>query len=167
MPANVDVLDVDGGGEGFQRAVVEVVDGGQQVKVFGDACLQRAAQVVVVDRQRDVVGDQREAVQLVAAIKRLPIAAPQGDGSHQLVLHAQRGHALEDVGRDVAVGGEEFVGLLPLRAKQLRSAQLAERVHLARQQGNDARLGKCEEALRGQRLEQGRLVGKREKSAFA
>ena len=58
MSVNVDVLDVDGGGENFQSTVVETVERGQQSQVLRNARSQRLVQRMVVHRQSNIMGKQ-------------------------------------------------------------------------------------------------------------
>jgi hypothetical protein len=58
---NVDVFDVDGRGERFERVVIEPVQRGQQAQIFGNPLGQRLAERVILNRQRHVVAEHSKA----------------------------------------------------------------------------------------------------------
>src|SRR5580692_9001383 len=49
VPVNVDVLHVDGGGEGFERVVVETVKRRHEAEIFGDALRYGLGERVILD----------------------------------------------------------------------------------------------------------------------
>jgi hypothetical protein len=51
VAVNVDVLHVDGGGERFERVVIEAVQRSHEPQVFGDPLRQRLGQRMVVHGQ--------------------------------------------------------------------------------------------------------------------
>ncbi len=89
MAVNVDVLNVDGGGEGFERVVVETVQRGQQAQVFGDTLRQRLAEGVILDGQRHVVAEHFKSVERVFFVERIPLAATESDDSDELAANFQ------------------------------------------------------------------------------
>ena len=79
VSVNVDVFDVDGGGEGFERVVVEAVQRGQQAQVFGDALGERLAERVILNGQCHVVAEHFKSVERVFFVNRVAGPASEGD----------------------------------------------------------------------------------------
>src|SRR5208337_1784817 len=106
---NVDVFNVDGGGESFKRVVVEPVQRGQQPQVFGNPLGQRLAESVILNGQRHVVAEHFKSVERFFFVGRIAGPASQGDHSGQLSPYFQRANTLEQFGRDIAVRTQKGV----------------------------------------------------------
>src|SRR5208282_3222404 len=106
---NVDVFDVDGGGESFERVVIEPVQRGQQAQVFRDPLCQRLAERVILNRQRHVVAQHFKSVERVFFVQGFAGLASRGDGPDQLSPDFQRANALEQFGSDIAVRTEKNI----------------------------------------------------------
>src|SRR5579864_1950802 len=104
---NIDVLDVDGGGESFERVVVEAVQRGHQAKIFRDTLRNRLRQGVILDGESTVAAEQFERVEFAVFIERIAGTASEGDDASEAPRGFERREALEEFGRDVAVGTEE------------------------------------------------------------
>ena len=151
---NVDVFDVDGGGEGFERIVVKPVQRGQQPQIFGNPLRQRLAEGVILNGQRHVVAQHFKSVERVFFVQCIAGPASQGDHSGKLSPNFQRADALEQFGCDIAVRTQKDVigGAVELH----RAGGRGQGVHVAGKQGNQRRLRQQRESLRIDRGQQGR-----------
>src|SRR5208283_5535111 len=151
---NVDVFDVDGGGESFERVVVEPVQRGQQL-----------AESVILNGQCHVVAKHFKSVERVFFVHRFAGAASQGDHSCQLSPHFQWANALEQFGRDIAVRTQKDI--VGGTVEQYRAGGRCQGVHVAGKQGNQRRFRQQRESLRIDRGQQGRPFAKRKQDSFA
>src|SRR5712671_5765572 len=106
---NVDVFDVDGGGESFESVVVEPVQRSQQPQVFGNALCERLAESVILNGQRHVVAQHFKSVEGVFFVCRFAGPASEGDHSGELSPNFQWANALEQFRRDVAVRTQKAI----------------------------------------------------------
>ena len=81
VAVNVDVFDVDGGGESFERVVVESMQRSHQPQVFRDALRHGLGQRVILYREGDVGAEQFERVEFAVFIERVARAATECDNS--------------------------------------------------------------------------------------
>ena len=134
VAVNVDVFDVDRGGESFQRVVVEPVQRGQQPQVFGDPLCQRLAESVILNGQCHVVAQHLKSVELVFFVQGIARPASEGNHSNQLSPDLQRANALEQFRRDIAVRTQKDV--VGGTVEHDRAGGCGESMYVAGKQGN-------------------------------
>src|ERR1700687_5039251 len=161
---NVDVLDVNSGGESFKRVVVEPVQRGQQPEVFGNPLCQRLAERVILNGQRHVVAQHFKSVERLFFIQGFAGPASQGDYSGQLSPNFQRANALEQFGRDNAVRTQKDI--VGGTVEQHRAGGRGQGVHVAGKQGNQGRFRQQRESLRIDRGQQGRPFAERKQRSL-
>src|SRR5208337_2678843 len=162
---DVDVFDVDGGGEGLESVVVKPVQRGQQAQVFGNPLRQRLAESVVLNGQRHVVTQHFKRIERVFFVHCFALPAPQGDYADELSSNSQRANALEQFGRDITVRTEKDVrgGTV----EQHRAGGRSQGVDMAGKQGNQRWLRQQRESLRIDRGQQGRPLAERKEDSLA
>ncbi len=94
VAVNVDVLYVDGGGEGFEGVVVETVQRGHEPQIFGNALRDGLGQRVILHGQRDVAAQQFECVEFAVFIERIAGTAAESDDSGQASSGFQRARGI-------------------------------------------------------------------------
>ena len=87
---NVHVLDINGGGEGFECIVVEAVQRGHQAQVFRDALRDVLGERVILHRQGDVTAEQFQGIKFTVFVKRISGAPPETDNASQPALSGAR-----------------------------------------------------------------------------
>lgn len=142
---NIDVFDVDCGGERFKRVVIEAVQRGKKAQVFRDALSQRLAESVILDRQRHVVAQHLKGFERVFFVHRIAGAASEGDYSGEFAPDSKRADALEQFGRDISVRTQKDVG--GGAVEQHRAAGSGQGVHMAGKQRDQRWFGKQGESL--------------------
>src|SRR5579864_9286959 len=119
---------------------------------------------MVLDGERHVIAQQPEKFEILGIVSTLVTMAAQRNHSHELSCDFQRDDAFEQLGSNVAVGAEEFVGVSA--AENLRAVRGGERVNVFGEERNDRRIGEHGEARRGHRVQQGRFRAEGEKRCF-
>src|SRR5215471_13265759 len=165
MPVDVDVLNVDGGGEGFERIVVKTVERRQQAQVLRNTLGQRLMKAVVLDRQRDIVCQYLQAVERVFFVDRIGWSSAQGNHANKFAANLQRADALEQFRCDVSVGAEKYV--VGGAVQQYRPGGGSQRVDVPRQQWNQRWFRQQGKALRINRGEQGGAFTERKKDSLS
>src|SRR4029077_13659481 len=107
VPMNVDMLDVNSGGEGFKRIVIEAVQRGHQTQVLGDALRDRLRQGMILNRKRDEAAEQFKGVESATCVERFAGASAKSDDAAKTSSGFQRSEALEEFGSDVTVRTQE------------------------------------------------------------
>ncbi len=118
MSLNIDVLDVDRGGESFERIVVKVMQRGQQSQIFRNALRQGLPQTVILNRQRHEVTEHLKRFQRVYFVGHIARAASQRNDARQFPPDLERADALEQLGCDIAIGTEEDIVLRSGRGRR-------------------------------------------------
>src|SRR5208282_855197 len=136
---NVDVFDVDGSGESYERVVVESVQLGQQAQVFGNPLCQGLGERVILYGQRHVMAQHFESVERVLFIDRVAETASEGDYTGELSPDFQRANALEQFGRNIAHRTQKDI--VGGTIEQHRTGGCGQGVNVARKQWNDRRFG--------------------------
>src|SRR6267378_4832531 len=134
---NVDVFDVDGGGESFERVVVKPVQRGQEPQVFGNPLCQRLAESVILNGQRHVVAQHFKSVERVFFVCRFAGPASQSDHSGELSPNFQRTNTLEQFRRDIAVRTQKTI--VGGTVEQYGADGRGQGVYVAGEQGNQRR----------------------------
>src|SRR5271170_175818 len=98
------MLHVDGGGESFERVVVEAVQGRHKVQVLRDALGEGLSERMIVDGESYVVAEQVESLELAGVVEAISVTAAQGDEAYQFAADPERDDALEEFGSDISVG---------------------------------------------------------------
>ncbi len=97
----------------------------------------RLRESVVLNGERDVAAEKFESVEFAVFVERVAGAAAQSDNSGQTSDCLQRGEALEQFRRDVAIGTQEH----GIRGgiQHNGTARRGERVHVFRKERNEGR----------------------------
>src|SRR5215472_16256719 len=95
MSVNVDVLDVNRGGESFERIIVETVQISHQAQVFGDALRDGLGQCMIVNSECDVAAQQCESIEFAVFIESIAGAPAERDYSGKAASRFQRRETFE------------------------------------------------------------------------
>ena len=162
---NVYVLDVDGGGKGFERVVVETMQRGREPQIFGDALRDALGQRVILNRERDVAAEQFEGVEFVVFVERIAGTASESDHSRQLSSRFQGSEAFEQFRCDVAVGTQEH--RIGRRVQHDGTTRRSERMHMFGKERNEGGIRHQGESQRRGGGQHGGLVVEQQEHAFA
>ena len=91
VAVNVDVLHVDGGGESFERVVIETVQRGHEAQIFGNSLRDGLGERVILHGERDVAAQEFERVEFAVFIECVAGAAAEGDHAGETTCGFQRG----------------------------------------------------------------------------
>ena len=118
-----------------------------------------------MDGERDVVRQHADGFQVLGKVRVVAGAASESDHAHQASADPQRRDALEQFGRDVAVGTQ--VQLPRLAGDGDGRLHIGKRVHVLGKQRDHGLVGEVGEAPGGQRGHDRGLVAEKEERAFA
>jgi hypothetical protein len=165
VPVNIHMLDVNGGGEGFERIVIEAVQRSHEAQILGNTLRNRLSEHVILNGESDVAAEQFEGVEFIVFVKRFAGTAAQTDDAGEAASGFQRSQALEQFWRDVAVRTQEYrVGR---GIENDGSAGRGESVHVFGEERNEGGIWHESESQRGGGTQDGRLLAEQKQRPFA
>jgi len=162
---NVDMLDVDRGGEGFERIVVETMQRGHEAQVLRNALRDRLRQGVILNRECDVAAEQLEGVEFAVFVERLAGTAAKADDTRKASSGFQWGEALEKFGSNVAVRTQK--NRVGRRVENDGSARRGESVYVFRKERNEGGIRHEGKSQGGGGSQHGGFVAKQKQRALA